>query len=126
MALLVAPNTPSKILASLLYSSTLHSRPGCTNMAPQAPQVATKAETRGTTARHNALSTDVATQVADPPDPYGGSGSPGAVAAALSSSGNAAQELLRHAAMHRVEDECCLAMWDFSATQSASAPDSRS
>ena len=117
---------PFDILASLMYRSTPHSRPGCTNMAPQAPQVATMAETRGTTARHNALSTDVATQVADPTDPYGGPGSPGAVAAALGSSGNAAQELLRHAAMHRVEDECCLAMWDFSATQSASAPDSRS
>ena len=99
---------PFHILASLLYRSTRHSRPGCTNMAPRAPRVRQGPETHATTTRLTTRSTGFASQVAGPSGPYGRPGSLGPAAATLGSSGSAAQELLGHAAEQRVQRQCCL------------------
>ena len=117
---------PFDILASLLYRSTRHSRPGCTNMAPRAPRVCRGPKPHGTTTTHTTRSAGAAISMSDPSGPYGTSCSPGAVAATSGSSRSSAQELLGRAGQQRVEDECCLAMWDFSATRCASEPGSRS
>ena len=99
---------PFDILASLLYRSTRHSRPGCTNMAPRAPRVRQGPETHATPTRPTTRSTGFASLVAGPPGPYGRPGSLGPAAATLGSSGSAAQELLGHAAEQRVQRQCCL------------------
>ena len=101
---------PFDILASLLYRSTRHLRPGRTNMPPRAPRVRGGPKTHRTTTTHPTCSAGSATQLAGPSGPYGTPCSPGAAVATLDSSDSMAQELLGHAAQRRVEGGCCLAL----------------